>query len=338
MGFRIAVSKIIFLLPFMVSMFLSGCQGKAVVPHAFQKMNIPPLSFEKEGGDVSTIQEYVDFYGLDFPEASHYFGFFDYSNLKIFANGFILPQPKGTVLILHGYFDHSGTMTKLIQACIHAGFSVVTLDLPGHGLSSGKRGYISDFSIYGAMLEAFVEANGKFFARPFHMVGFSTGGGIIFDFIRQKDRGSVDKIVLLSPLVRTNRWSLVSFLVPVANVFLEYLPRNYSESSSDESFLQFLKDDPLELNVAAVGWLDSLMDWNEQLLDLNNGPLVSKEVLMIQGTKDEVVDWEYNLPFLEKRIDGLQVEKIDGARHHLANEALPIRQEVFGKVIDFMLK
>ena len=334
--------KVFFSSLFMVFIFVAIFQTKVLGAPTFQDMNIPPLSFKNEGkneeGDDLLMQKYIDYYGFNLDQTSHHFGFFRFSNFKIFSHGFILPESKGTVLMLHGYFDHSGTMAKLVQACIHAGVSVVTLDLPGHGLSSGERGHISDFSLYSGMLEAFVEDYGEFLPQPLHMMGFSTGGGIVYDFIRREERELVDKIVLISPLVRLKKWPLLKFLVPFTDIFFDYLPRVYAESSSDESFMAFLKSDPLELDAVSIGWLDSVFAWNEDIGRQKNGPLVFKDVLVIQGTKDEVVDWKYNLSFLEERIEGIRIEIIGGARHHVANEAMRIRQEAFGKAIHFLLE
>ena len=61
---------------------------------------------------------------------------------------FRLPEsasPKGTVFILHGYFDHVGLYTQLIDRCLGAGFDVLAYDQPGHGLSSGTLTAIGSF-------------------------------------------------------------------------------------------------------------------------------------------------------------------------------------------------
>jgi len=43
-----------------------------------------------------------------------------------------------TVLLVHGWQSHSGFMQKFIAPLQQAGFRVITLDLPGHGQSSGR--------------------------------------------------------------------------------------------------------------------------------------------------------------------------------------------------------
>lgn len=49
-------------------------------------------------------------------------------------------QPfAGTVLVIHGWRSRTEYMRALIEGCREAGFRVVSLDLPGHGASTGRR-------------------------------------------------------------------------------------------------------------------------------------------------------------------------------------------------------
>lgn len=48
-------------------------------------------------------------------------------------------EPKGTVLVVHGYWSRTEHMVPIIDALTAAGFQAVGLDLPGHGHSSGRR-------------------------------------------------------------------------------------------------------------------------------------------------------------------------------------------------------
>ncbi|MCX7787732.1 MAG: alpha/beta hydrolase, partial [Spirochaetes bacterium] len=56
---------------------------------------------------------------------------------------------RGTVFLVHGYLDHSGSWSPVIKKILSERFVVVALDLPGHGVSGGIRGDIEDFSQYG---------------------------------------------------------------------------------------------------------------------------------------------------------------------------------------------
>lgn len=62
-------------------------------------------------------------------------------------------------------------------------------------------------------------------------------------------------------------------------------------------------------------------------------PTKELPLTVIQGTDDKVVDWKYNLQWFEKKIKGLKVVRIPGARHNLLNESKQYRQ----KCLDAML-
>jgi len=51
------------------------------------------------------------------------------------------PSPKGVIVAVHGFGEHSGRYTDFFKEMNHAGFNVYTADLPGHGKTPGKRGH-----------------------------------------------------------------------------------------------------------------------------------------------------------------------------------------------------
>ena len=53
-----------------------------------------------------------------------------------------LDQPRGHVLIAHGYGEHSGRFEGLSTALLNAGYDVSTYDHYGHGTSPGPRAQV----------------------------------------------------------------------------------------------------------------------------------------------------------------------------------------------------
>ncbi|WP_423811416.1 alpha/beta hydrolase, partial [Pseudomonas aeruginosa] len=41
----------------------------------------------------------------------------------------------GSLLLMHGYYDHMGLYRHVVDWALGMGFSVLACDLPGHGLS-----------------------------------------------------------------------------------------------------------------------------------------------------------------------------------------------------------
>ncbi len=59
-------------------------------------------------------------------------------------------------------------------------------------------------------------------------------------------------------------------------------------------------------------------------------------MLVIQGTEDTIVDWEYNLTFLKSKIIGLEIELVDKANHQLINESKELRQQVLHRIFEYI--
>jgi alpha-beta hydrolase superfamily lysophospholipase len=71
-------------------------------------------------------------------------------------------------------------------------------------------------------------------------------------------------------------------------------------------------------------WAKAYYTWHKRVRQYEP---VSIPVTVIQGTKDNVVDWRYNIPFIKKKIQMAEIIYIKKARHQLMNEAQPFITE-----------
>src|SRR5262249_58593371 len=84
------------------------------------------------------------------------------SNIEIrFERGAQLParawcaeRPRGLVAIVHGLGEHGGRYAALASDLVRARFTVVALDLPGHGEAPGPRGDMASVTAGGGPLGA----------------------------------------------------------------------------------------------------------------------------------------------------------------------------------------
>jgi lysophospholipase len=68
------------------------------------------------------------------------------------------------------------------------------------------------------------------------------------------------------------------------------------------------------------------MDWNKRLAGAKP---VSKPILVLQGTKDTIVDWKYNTALIKKIFPAAELRYFKEGDHYLFNEAEKTRSEVF---------
>jgi len=294
---------------------------------------LPPLDLARAAPSPAEVCAYRKFYGLDVVSDRHYIGRFTSNKMAIVGQVFLPSRPVGTFFLLHGYFDHSATLKNLIAACLENNFAVALFDLPGHGLSSGERGAIADFSEYASTLRAFIGTYAKHLPKPYHLAAHSTGCAAAYEYLHHDPPLVFDKIVFLAPLVRHAYWHLSTIGYHLVKPFTDTLPRAHRRNSSNEPFLEFTRNDPLQVHRVSLRFLDALRDWNRRI---QGYPTITQPVLVIQGTDDDVVDWKYNLEFLKTKIMGLEIELVDGAKHQLVNENQALRQRVFDRLFGYV--
>ncbi|XQU08556.1 alpha/beta hydrolase [Halomonas sp. LY9] len=293
-------------------------------------------------GDALTeaVHDYFRHYGLETllnDTSEVHAGFIDTGRFALWCQVWSPPEPTGTAFVIHGYFDHLGLYRHLLSCLLAKGWRVVLWDLPGHGLSSGPRAEIEDFDDYQhclAHLQESLQTLGMA-PKPWLGVGQSTGAAILAtDALTRRDTAGWAGIVLLAPLVRPWRWSQASWLHLIASPFVKELPRKYRPNSTDEQFTAFLRDqDPLQPERLSVAWITAMRRWMPRLLALEPNPLPT---LILQGEQDLTVDWEWNLAILAEKFPNAEIHRHPEARHHLVNEAEPIRQVLFESLDHFV--
>jgi lysophospholipase len=283
------------------------------------------------------VADYVHFYGLDFektlPGVRHYAGWFDAYGYRLLGQVFMPPgiaAAKGTVFILHGYLDHSGLYGHLIRDSLTHGYAVFIYDLPGHGLSGGARMNIPDFSHYQFVLKEALAQFGSDLPWPFYGVGQSTGGAILMDYVlSERAEGHVpalQKVLLLAPLLRPAQWTRIRFGFWLIRHFQKAVPRIFRANSSDKDFLRFVQDeDPLQDRMVPMGWIGALRRWVHHMEQL---PACDFPVLMVQGMRDETVEWPYNNRFVRRHFQVEHEVMLPEASHQLANERDDLRAPV----------
>jgi len=281
---------------------------------------------------------YFAYYGLDVERrivgVEHLFGTWESSGFTLVGHVFKPPGPRATVVLVHGYLSHSGEYRHLIEAFVRAGYAVAVYDLPGHGLSTGERGSIDRFGTYSQTLADFVAVLEGLAPRPYHVVGFSTGGATVIDYVLTRSAQPFEKVILAGPLVRSAGWDASKAGYAFFSQFAEQVPRARTANSSDAAWVEFnLNRDPLQGQAVPLAWVKALFEWNKQLASCQ---AVRTPALVIQGTADRTVDYEYNLGFLRGKFPRARIRMIDGARHELFNESPSLRAQAIEAVLAYL--
>ena len=297
---------------------------------------------------VQIYSAYEKFYGLNFLELDSdlesmrsTIGTFSSGTYELVCQHF-LPStrpPRKTAFLLHGYFDHAGLYRHLIKHLLKSDIAVVIFDLPGHGLSSGAIASINSFQEYSAALLACLKlAKQQNVASPWIGIGQSTGGAIFMDALLEsglEKQFSLQNYILLGPLLRPKQWSRSKILFSLTRLFVASTPRKFSKNSHDAEFLEFLESkDELQSRILPRDWIQAMIDYINRF---EAAPRNEQSLQIVQGRGDGTVEWKTNIPEILAKFPGSKVYWVDEAGHHLVNESLHYREQIFA-IIDRILE
>jgi lysophospholipase len=297
---------------------------------------LPELTFDpardRAARECPGFLPYLEFYGIDYADALpgvfHGMGCLEAGSYRI-AGHYWLPEgeARGTVMVVHGYFDHVGLYRHLIRYLLERGYAVVAFDLPGHGLSTGERAAIESFDHYQDVLDAFLPEVRRCLPGPVSAVGQSTGGAILLKRLFEEGGTEFDRVVLLAPLVEPRLWWFNRFVYFLVHRFRDAVPRKFLANSGDDEFTNFLVDkDPLQSRQMPLLWIGAMKAWVDEFKAM---PPCDHPVTILQGDDDDTLAWRYNLRQLRRKFPNSRIRLIEGAGHHLVNERRELRQSIF---------
>ena len=297
-------------------------------------------AFQKSSFDnhSKAVEKYLSYFDFNYESSRHRVGFVKSDSRQIFLH-YIEPKPsnksRGTVIFSHGYLCHSGIYSRFADFLIKHNYSVLLWDLPGHGLSDGKRAYIGEFKEYAAVLADIIDTASDLTSQPISLVGHSTGCSAILQYLHDQEDHRISNVVLLAPLIRSYAWHLSRVGTDVGSLFTDRIWRAQRRVTHDSSFQRFLEvQDPLRIATLPYAWVDALEAWNRNFREWEQSEL---PFTVIQGTDDTVVDWKYNLKQIKKKYPNADIHRIDGGLHQLLNESPSIRQKVYQIIMENLL-
>lgn len=278
---------------------------------------------------------YLRFYDLDLareiPGLKHRIGYLTSGPYRLAVQLFEPVTPRATAVVCHGYYDHVGLYGHLIRYLVGHDLTVVTFDQPGHGLSSGQQATIEDFDAYVRALVCCLDATAGLHLEPWHILGQSMGGSVVLEYLaqsvvdRQATHRTFNEIVLFAPLVRPAFWPINRIFFEIAKRTVSERPRTFTKNAENPEFLALIRTDPMQATVLPVQWVVAMMAWMNRF---ENNPRLPDKIKIVQGHMDRTVGWRYNLKLLSRMCE-LDVLHLPGARHHLVNEAEPLRQQIW---------
>jgi len=211
-------------------------------------------------------------------------------------------QPRGVVVIVHGFNAHSGSYLWVAEQLIGEGLAVYAVDLRGRGKSDGERFYVDKFADYVSDVANFVTlVRARESDLPVFVLGHSAGGVIscMYTLEHQAELAGLicESFAFQVPAPDFALAALrgLSHLAPHAHV----LRLKNEDFSRDQKVVQAMNADPLIANETQPTKTVAEMARADQRLK-EEFPLFTLPLLIIHGTQDKATKPSGSQLFYEK--------------------------------------
>ena len=304
-------------------------RGEAEFSAARLRGQLRPWSVSDPSPPPEELEAYRRFYGFS-SDVDHRIGTLEIGGQSIVVQALIPNQPVATAVVIHGYYDHVGLFVYLIEHLLSRNVSVLSCDLPGHGLSSGDRVTIDSFDTYVAVVRAVIAQSmsepSEWLPKPMHLLGQSMGGSIVVEYVEQHGLTDIGSMTLIAPLLLPHRWALSRWVFMLVRPFLKSRSRGKTSPTDQPEFQALRAVDPLQAQILPVQWVAAMVAWEKRFKRYPVRPEIRP--FIVQGTGDDVVSFRYNLQVLRRRYQPVVLE-LPQATHHLVNEAPVLRQQIW---------
>ena len=137
----------------------------------------------------------------------------------LFVSRFDAENPRGTILVLHGFTENADKFAELIYSLLQNRWSVLAYDQRGHGRSWRPEGlkdnsltHVDRFSEYIRDLEIVCQQVLKKMPAPYGIFAHSMGGAVAARFLELHDGEVFSRAVLCAPMIACQRGGLPYFV------------------------------------------------------------------------------------------------------------------------------
>lgn len=256
------------------------------------------------------------------------------SGEPLFRRGWIPEVPRATVLVVHGYAEHSGRYEHVGQYLAERGFATHAYDHRGHGRSAGRRCHVDRFDEYLEDLALVLEqVRAERAGDPAFLIGHSMGGLVVATFTRER-KPDVSGVVLSGAALALPEGNS---RIRLARLMRAILPRLRLDAgldlqglSTDPRVIEAYLADPLVERKMTASLAAELLGAVERTGP--NGSDVAPPLLVLHGGDDPICPPDGSERFAAAAREGRFV-RYPGLRHEIFNE--PSHRDVLHDVVAF---
>ncbi|NOT35702.1 MAG: alpha/beta hydrolase [Candidatus Eisenbacteria bacterium] len=251
-------------------------------------------------------------------------------------------SPRGLIAVVHGIGEHSGRYAALAERLVDRRFTVVALDLPGHGEATGPRGDIPSWSdlrdrIVPSMFTLTRGMPGQPPELPLVLLGHSMGGLLALDYTLTHSKtvlGAVSSAAAIRipapPSAKVMLARVAAMLSPTTGfpdgIAVEHLSR-------DSEVLDQRRADKRVHDRITPRTYFAMLDAQKRVLE--SARRLSAPVLLMHGAADKVTDPRGSLEFTAAAPHGIaRLITYQDAPHEIFND--PARDQAIKDLIGWL--
>lgn len=244
----------------------------------------------------------------------------------VFFRQWTLPGARATVCIVHGLGEHCGRYERVAAYLGQSKVAVCSADLPGHGMTSGKRGHIPSLDACYELLDRLLAiARTSNPDAPLFLYGHSMGGNLALNYLLDR-RPAIIGAVITSPWIALPKEpprllvAAIPFLARCCPAFTVSNGLDPNDLALDPAVAAAYIADPLTHDRISfrAGWF--LFEAARRLKQWKGA--LSVPLMFHHGTADAITDHRGTEAFAGRCESATALHLWPAMRHELHNEAI----------------
>ena len=246
-------------------------------------------------------------------------------------------KPRAIIILIHGLGEHVGRYQEWANLFADKGIGFVGVDLPGHGYSPGRRGFISSYDIISEIIDILITTTSQTFPSvPLYLYGHSLGGTFALNYLIKKNP-KLDGAIITSPWLKLafkppkSRIALAKTLNYIFPWFIQRSGLNTTHISNETKIVDQYKSDPLGHGKISARLFNIAIKSANYALE-HSGNLKIR-TLLLHGGADKITSPQVSKEFADGNNKTNFIE-FEGGYHELHNEKF--KHQIFEKIMEWI--
>jgi alpha-beta hydrolase superfamily lysophospholipase len=245
---------------------------------------------------------------------------------------------KKLILLVHGLGEHCSRYEHWAQLFNEKGYSMLSMDLHGHGRSEGKKGHVKSLDILLDDIDLLYDKSNKLFPGYKKILyGHSMGGTLVLNYIIRRNR-AVDAVITTSPWLRLFNepskaiLTLTGYLKKVLPGLTVSNQIKAEQISHDPEVVRNYERDPLNHDRISLKMFHEI--YLAGYHALRNVYKINYPFLIMHGTSDTITSPKASEDYVLNTSNRTSLKLWENQFHELQNEF--IKEEVHAFIISWL--